>query len=111
MGVLAYVDSLPAQDTRALKCFYSQPHTNTFCSISRIEQRTIRAMGYGHVSDEGHVRIQKVTGTVALWRLSRTYANVKDREHRFVVSEGELDHLRKQGWTFDGTKGYVFVSP
>ncbi len=108
LGVLAYVDSVPAQFTRPLKCFYSSPHTNTFCSTSRSEERIIRAMGYGYVSDEGYVRIQKTEGTIALFRLTRVYGNSEDREHRFVTSENELESLRKQGWAFDGVKGYVF---
>ncbi len=108
MGVLAYVDSASTPYARPLKCFYSPPHSNTFCSTSRIEERIIRAMGYTYVSEEGYVRIQKTEGTVALFRLSRVYANIEDREHRFVISTEEVERLRKQGWAFDGVKGYVF---
>jgi hypothetical protein len=112
MGVVAYVDSRPGRSGRPLKCFYfPAPHTNTFCSISRIEQKTIRDLGYRYTSDEGYLEIEKTEGAVALFRLSRAYGNGDDTEHRFVVSEDELRRLRKDGWTFDGVKGYVFTEP
>lgn len=112
MGVLAYIDLHQAQDSRPLKCFYSPaPRTNTFCSTSRTEQRTIHSFGYQHIGDEGYVRTRRAPGTVPLFRLNRAYGNGEDREHRFTTSEVELERLRKQAWTLDGTKGYVFTMP
>ncbi len=112
MGVLALVDSVPSQATRSLRCFYfPAPRTNTFCSISIIEQRTIRALGYEYTSDEGYLRVRRTEGTVPIFRLSRAYGNGDDREHRFVISEQELIRMREQGWAFDGVKGYVFPAP
>jgi hypothetical protein len=47
-----------------------------------------------------------------LYRVSRAYGDGdKDREHRFVISEDELVRLRKQGWTYDGAKGFVYRVP
>jgi hypothetical protein len=109
MGVVAYVDSRPSRNSRPLKCFYlPAPQTNTICSISHIEQRTIRDLGYRYTSDEGYLEIDKRKGTVALFRLSRAYGKNGDE---FVVSEDELRRLRKDGWTLDGVKGYVFTEP
>jgi hypothetical protein len=50
-------------------------------------------------------------GTVVLFRVNRAYGNGEDREHRFITSDAELERLRKQGWTYDGKKGYVFTLP
>jgi hypothetical protein len=112
MGILAYVDLQPAQNALPLKCFYSPaPRTNTFCSTSRIEQRTVRAFGYQYIGDEGYVRTRRMPGTVVLFRVNRAYGNGEDREHRFITSDAELERLRKQGWTYDGKKGYVFTLP
>jgi hypothetical protein len=112
MGVLALVDSVPSQATRPLRCFYfPAPRTNTFCSISIIEERTIRGLGYVFASEEGYLRVRSTEGTVPIFRLSRAYGKGDDREHRFVISEQELVRMREQGWAFDGVKGYVFPAP
>ena len=113
MGVLAYVDALPSANGRPLKCFYfPAPRTDTFCSMSLIEQRTVRALGFAYTSDEGYLRVHPSEGTVPLFRLSNSYGKGDDdREHRFVISEEEFVRMRKQGWTFDGVKGYVSTTP
>jgi len=112
MGVLAYVDVLPSANGRPLKCFYfPAPRTDTFCSTSLIEQRTVRAMGFAYTSDEGYLRVHPSEGTIPLFRLSRSYRNSDDREHRFVISEEELVRMREQGWVLDGVKGYVSTTP
>jgi hypothetical protein len=112
MGVLAYVDALPSANGRPLKCFYfPAPRTDTFCSMSLIEQRTVRALGFAYTSDEGYLRVHPSEGTIPLFRLSRRYGNGDDREHRFVISEEELVRMRKQGWELDGVKGYVSTTP
>jgi hypothetical protein len=113
MGAIAYVDAQPISHARLLKCFYSPaPRTNTFCSASAIEQRVIRALGYEQVSTEGYVQHERAADSLVLYRLSRAYGNdAKDREHRFVTSGDEVLRLRKQGWTYDGSKGFVYGSP
>ncbi len=111
MGTIAYVDALPAPDARPLKCFYSSPRTDTFCSISSLEHRIVRALGYEEVATEGFVQRSRVPGSVALFRMSRPYGAGADLEHRFVISRDELMRLRKQKWTYDGAKGYVYPLP
>lgn len=112
MGPIAYVDMHQVPRSRLLKCFYaSAPRTNTFCSISRFEQRLIHSMGYAEVGAEGFIQDARVAGSVVLYRVSRSYGDGKDREHRFVTSSEELVRLRKQGWVYDGSKGFVHRTP
>ena len=112
MGAIAYVEARAAPHARPLKCFYSpMPRTNTFCSISSLEQRLVRSLGYEEMGAEGFVRSERAAGSVVLYRLSRAYGDGKDREHRFVISGDELILLRKQGWTYDGAKGFVYPLP
>ena len=109
MGAIAYVDAHATPYSRPLLCFYAPaPRTDTFCSISPLEQRIVRALGYEAVGVEGYVQIERIPGTVALLRASRAHGDGADREHRFVVSADALVRLRKQGWTYDGAKGYVY---
>ena len=112
MGPIAYVEERAADRARPLKCFYSSaPRTNTFCTISALEQRLVRSMGYVDVGIEGFVHEQKFAGSVVLYRLNRSYGDGRDREHRFVTSGDELVRLRKLGWTYDGSKGFVSPVP
>ena len=112
MGPIAYVEARPAPHARPLKCFYSPaPRTNTFCSISAFEQRLIRSLGYAEVGTAGFVRDERFEGSVVLYRVSRSYGDGKDREHRFVTSGDQLLRLRKLGWTYDGAKGFVYPLP
>jgi hypothetical protein len=112
MGILAYVDARPSPQGRPLRCVYSgAPRTDTFCSISPVEQRIARALGYVDLGAEGYVEIDRVPNTVALYRVSRAWGDGGDREHRFVISSDELVRLRRQGWTYEGAKGYVYPAP
>ena len=112
MGPIAYVHAEQVPHSRALKCFYAAaPRTNTFCSISTFEQRLIRSMGYEEIGSEGFVQTVPVTGNTVLYRVSRSYGDGRDREHRFVTSGDEVVRLRKQGWIYDGSKGFVHGSP
>ncbi len=108
MGAIAHVDARPSPNTRPLICFYSgPPRTNSFCSISAREHKLIRSLGYQEVSIEGYVAVERTAESLVLFRLSRSYGDGKDREHRFAVTSAELVRLRKQGWTYDGAKGFV----
>jgi hypothetical protein len=113
MGVIAYVPSGPAPHSRPLHCFYAgTPRTDTFCSISALEQRLVRALGYEEIGTEGFVRSERTADSVVLYRVSRAYGEGdRDREHRFVVSGDELVRLRRDGWTYDGAKGFVYRAP
>ena len=113
MGAIAYVDGSPAPHARPLACFYAAaPRTDTFCSTSALEQRLVRALGYKDVGAEGFVRVNRAPGSVVLYRVSRVSgAGDGDHEHRFAVSEEELVRLRKEGWTYDGAKGFVYPRP
>jgi len=112
MGIVAWVDARPGPNARALVCFYSgAPRTDTFCSISALEQRVVRAMGYETIGDEGFIAIERAPGAVVLYRVSRAHGDGADREHRFTISGDELVRLRKDGWTYDGSKGYVYSAP
>ena len=112
MGPIAYVHAEQVPYSRALKCFYAAaPRTNTFCSTSPFEQRLIRSMGYEEIGSEGFVQSVPVTGNTVLYRLSRSYGDGRDREHRFVTSGDEFLRLRKLGWGYDGSKGFVYGSP
>ena len=55
--------------------------------------------------------LTRVADSVVLYRVSRSYGDSKDREHRFVTSSEELVSLRKQGWVYDGSKGFVHRTP
>jgi hypothetical protein len=112
MGPIAYVHAEQVPNSRALKCFYAGgPRTNTFCSTSIFEQRLIRSMGYEEVSIEGYLQTEPATGNTVLYRVSRGYGDGRDREHRFVTSGDEVLRMRKQGWIYDGSKGFVYGSP
>lgn len=112
MGILAWVAARPGLNARPLRCFYSgAPRTDTFCSISALEHRVVRAMGYEPIGDEGFVEIERVPEAVPLYRVSRAHGDGADREHRFTISGEELVRLRKDGWTYDGAKGYVYPAP
>jgi hypothetical protein len=88
------------------------PKTDTSCTISRLEQRLARALGYEETGIEGFVPTERVAGSIVLFRVSRAYGEGnKDREHRFVVDPDELERLRKLGWTYDGSKGFVYQLP
>ena len=91
--------------------FAAAARTNTFCSTSPFEQRLIRSMGYEEIGSEGFVQTVPVTGNTVLYRLSRSYGDGRDREHRFVTSGDEFLRLRKLGWGYDGSKGFVYGSP
>jgi len=112
MGVIGYVHAQPAPHARPLKCFYAPaPRTDSFCSISELEQHVVRKLGYEEVGTEGYVLNERREGSVVLFRVARAYGDGKDFEHRFVISDSELVHLRKLGWTYDGAKGFIYPSP
>ena len=113
MGPIGYVDARPGPHARPLMCFYATaPRTDTSCTISPLEQRLARALGYEEIGVEGYVPSERVAGSIVLYRVSRAYgAGDKDREHRFVVAQDELVRLRKLGWTYDGSKGFVYPAP
>ncbi|MET0683292.1 MAG: hypothetical protein ABWZ29_08130 [Casimicrobiaceae bacterium] len=113
MDAIAYVDARPASRSRPLMCFYAAaPRTDTLCTISALEQRIVRSLGYKEIGVEGFMQSERVAGSIVLYRVSRAYgAGEKDREHRFVVSQDELVRLRKLGWTYDGSKGFVYPGP
>ncbi len=110
MGPIGYVDAHPGRHSRPLKCFYAAvPKTDTSCTISALEQRIARRLGYEEIGVEGFVPHDRVAGSIVLYRVSRAYGDGdKDREHRFVVDPDELQRLRKLGWTYDGAKGFVY---
>ena len=71
-----------------------------------------RALGYEETGIEGFVPTERVAGSIVLFRVSRAYGEgYKDREHRFVVDPDELERLRKLGWSYDGSKGFVYPVP
>lgn len=113
MGPIGYVETQPARYSRPLVCLYAAaPRTDSYCTASLLEQRLARSLGFEEVGVEGFLPRERVPGTVVLYRMTRASGNVdKDREHRFVVSEAELVRLRKEGWAYDGSKGFIFSSP
>ena len=113
MGPIGYVDARQVRHSRPLLCFYAgAPRTDTSCTISALEQRLARALGYEEIGVEGFVPSERVADSIVLYRVSRAYGEGnKDREHRFVVSQDELVRLRKLGWTYDGSKGFVYPAP
>ena len=68
-------------------------------------------MGYAAVGVEGFIQDVRIADSVVLYRVSRAYGDGKDREHRFVTSGDELVRLRKLGWIYDGSKGFVHRTP
>jgi hypothetical protein len=113
MGPIAYVDAAAQPRSRPLMCFYiGAPRTDTSCTTSALEQKIIRGLGYREIGVEGYVPTERVAGTVVLYRVSRAYGEGdRDRERRFVVDPDELERLRKLGWTYDGSKGFVYRVP
>ena len=113
MGPIGYVDSAPEPQSRPLRCFHiGPPKTDTTCSVSALEQKIIRALGYDETGIEGYLPTERAADTVVLYRVSRAYGEGnRDREHRFVVDPDELRRLRKLGWTYDGSKGFVYRVP
>jgi hypothetical protein len=113
MGPIGYVETQPARYSRPLVCFYAAtPRTDSYCTASPLEQRLARSLGFEDVGVEGFLPRERVVGTVVLYRVTRALGNAdKDREHRFVVSDAELVRLRKEGWAYDGSKGFIFSSP
>jgi hypothetical protein len=80
-------------------CFYAAaPRTDTSCTISALEQRIARALGYKEIGVEGFVQSERIAGSVVLYRVFRAYGDgEKDREHRFVVSAGRARAPAKIG--------------
>jgi hypothetical protein len=113
MGPIGYVDARPGPHSRPMKCFYiGAPKTDTTCTISALEQKLARALGYEEIGIEGFVPRERVAGSIVLYRVSRAYGEGnKDREHRFAVDPDELQRLRRLGWTYDGSKGFVYPVP
>jgi hypothetical protein len=113
MGPIGYVDSAPQPHSRPLRCFYiGPPKTDTTCTVSALEQKIIRALGYDETGIEGYVPTERSVDSVVLYRMSRAYGEGnRDREHRFVVDPDELRRLRKLNWTYDGSKGFVYRFP
>ena len=113
MGAIGYVDARPAPHSRPLVCYYAgAPRTDTSCTASPREQRIARALGYEEIGVEGFLPGERVAGSIVLFRVSRAYGEGnRDREHRFLVSQEELVRLRKVGWTYDGSKGFVYPTP
>ena len=113
MGSIGYVDALPRPRSRPFVCFYiGPPKTDTSCTTSALEQKILRAMGYREIGVEGYVPTERVADGVVLYRVSRSHdAAMRDREHRFVVDPDELERLRRLGWTYDGSKGFLYRVP
>jgi hypothetical protein len=113
MGPIGYVDAVAQPRSRPLMCFHiGPPRTDTSCTTSALEQKIVRALGYKEIGVEGYVPTERVAGTVVLYRVSRAYGeDERDRERRFVVDSDELERLRKLGWTYDGSKGFVYRVP
>jgi len=113
MGPIGYVDAVAQPNSRPLKCFLiGAPKTDTSCTTSELEQSIAGALGYEEIGVEGYVPSERVAGTIVLYRVSRAYGEGnKDREHRFIVDPDELERLRKLGWTYDGSKGFVYLAP
>ena len=113
MGPIGYVDAVARPRSRPLKCFHiGPPKTDTTCMTSALEQRIVGALGYEEIGIEGYVPTERVADAIVLYRISRAYgAGNRDREHRFVVDPDELERLRKLGWTYDGSKGFVYRVP
>ena len=113
MGPIGYVDAVAQPRSRPLKCYHmGPPRTDTSCTVSALEQKIIRAMGYEEIGVEGYLPIERVAGSLVLYRVSRAYdEGYRDREHRFVVDPRELERLRSLGWTYDGSKGFVYDGP
>jgi hypothetical protein len=113
MGPIGYVDAVAQPRSRPLICFaIGAPKTDTSCTTSELEQKIARALGYDETGVEGYIPSERVAGTLVLYRVSRAYGEGnRDREHRFVVDPDELERLRKLGWTYDGSKGFVYRVP
>jgi len=113
MGPIGYIDTAAQPNARPLRCFYiGPPKTDTSCTTSAVEQKILRGLAYEEIGVEGYVPIERLAGTIVLYRVSRGYGEGnRDREHRFVVDPDELKRLRKLGWTYDGSKGFVYRVP
>ena len=113
MGPIGYVETQSGRYSRPLVCLYAAaPRTDSYCTASPLEQRLARSLGFEEVGVEGFLPRERIAGTVVLYRMTRASGSVdKDREHRFVVSEAELVRLRKEGWAYEGSKGFIFSSP
>jgi hypothetical protein len=113
MGPIGYIEAVAQPRTRPLRCYYiGPPKTDTSCTASLLEQKIARALGYEEIGVEGYLPIERVPGSIVLYRVSRAYGEGnRDREHRFVVDPGELERLRALGWTYDGSKGFVYRVP
>jgi hypothetical protein len=112
MGIVAYVDAGPTLNAQPLICFHiGAPRTDTVCTNSYVEHRMLRALGYRNVGTEGFVQRDPVPGSVPLYRVSHPPHEDRDAEHRFVLSSQEVERLRKDGWAYDGVKGYVYPGP
>jgi hypothetical protein len=113
MGAVAMVDAELKAGTFPLVCFYKgPPATDTFCSLSAVEQRLVKEMGFKHVGTAGFLFRDRVRGSFPVFRMSRDYGpSQRDREHRLVFDESLIPAMSKEGWTMDGTKAYVMGVP
>jgi hypothetical protein len=107
-GPIARVAADAADGARPLHCHRAgAPRTDTFCSTSRNEARVVRALGYVDAGIAAYVYVERAPGRVPLFRVSRIWGAGPDSEHRFAITDAELERLRSEGWSYDGAKGFV----
>jgi hypothetical protein len=63
--------------------------------------------GYVPEGIEGHLHTQQVSGSMALYRLSKFNANTGELVHTYTASAAEAQNLMAQGWGYDHIAGYV----
>jgi hypothetical protein len=95
-------------------CFYAAaPRTDTSCTISALEQRIARALGYKEIGIEGFVRSERAAGSIVLYRVFAQYGD-GDEGPRATGSSSRRTSLcaceRRAGPTM-GPKGFVYPGP
>lgn len=87
--------------------FKGSPQIEHFYTHLASEDQSVLGIGYVYEGNEGNVFPNQLAGTVPLLRLARFDGATGDLQHIYTISSSEASTLQAQGWSSDGTKGFV----
>lgn len=87
--------------------FKGAPQIEHFYTHLADEAQFVVSMGYVYENDEGNIFASQLTGTSALYRLSKWVGATMDLQHVYTIYPSEVSSYQAAGWISDGIKGYV----
>jgi len=108
----AFACAQPTGTAPLYRLYKGAPAYDHVFTTSSTEWHSLVAQGYEFDRVDGYVFTTQISGTVALYRLSTGVGIPNhDIEHRFTISSSARQSLLNNGWTDEGTIGYVFPAP